>query len=53
VALIELKQYLTSLPTLVPSKPDDVLLLYVVATDIVVSTVITVERPEATTEVKQ
>jgi hypothetical protein len=29
--------------------PDDVLILYVVATDIVVSTVITVERPEALT----
>jgi hypothetical protein len=36
-----------------PPKPDDVLLLYVVATDIVASTVITVERPEAITEVKQ
>jgi hypothetical protein len=49
----ELKQYLKSLPTLVPPKPDDVLLLYVVATDAVVSIVITVERPEALTEVKQ
>jgi hypothetical protein len=38
---------------LVPSKPDDVLLLYVSTTDAVVSTVITVEWPEATTEVKQ
>jgi hypothetical protein len=38
---------------LVSPKPDDVLLLYVVATDIVVSTVITVKWPEATTEVKQ
>jgi hypothetical protein len=38
---------------LVPSKPDDVLLLYVSTTDAVVSTVITVERPEATPEVKQ
>jgi hypothetical protein len=53
MAFIELKQYLKSLPTLVPSKPDDVLLLYVVATDAVVSTVFTVERLEATIEVKQ
>jgi hypothetical protein len=52
VAFVELKQYLKSLPTLVPPKPDDVLLLYVAATDMVVSTVIIVERPEATTEVK-
>jgi hypothetical protein len=44
---IELKQYLKSLPTLVPAKPDDVLLLYVAAT--VVNTIIVVERPEATT----
>jgi hypothetical protein len=35
-AFIELKQYLKSLPTLVPPKPDDVLLLYVATTDIVV-----------------
>jgi hypothetical protein len=49
----ELKQYLKSLPTLVPPKPDDVLLLYVVAIGAVVSTVITAERPEVTTEVKQ
>jgi hypothetical protein len=52
-AFIELKQYLKSLPTLVPPKPDDVLLLYVIATDAVVSTIITVEWSEATTEVKQ
>jgi hypothetical protein len=52
VAFIELKQYLKSLPILVPPKPDDVLLLYVVATDTVVSSVIVVEWPEATMEVK-
>jgi hypothetical protein len=39
VTFIELKQYLKSLPTLVPPKPDDILLLYVVAIDAVVSTV--------------
>jgi hypothetical protein len=52
-AFVELKQYLKSLPTLVPPKPNDVLLLYVAATDTVVCMVITVERPEATTEVKK
>jgi hypothetical protein len=52
-AFIELKQYLKSLPTLIPPKPDDVLLLYVAVIDTVVSTAIVVERPEATTEVKQ
>jgi hypothetical protein len=50
---IELKKYLKSLPTLVPPKPDDVLLLYVAVTDVVASTVIAIERPEAVTEVKQ
>jgi hypothetical protein len=52
-AFVELKQYLKSLPTLVPPKPDDVLLLYIAATDMVVSTSIIVERPEASTELKQ
>jgi hypothetical protein len=46
-------QYLKSLPTLVPPKPDDVLLLYIVATNAIVSSVIAIERPEATMEVKQ
>jgi hypothetical protein len=48
---VELKKYLKSLPTLVPPKPDDVLLLYVVATDVVVSITITVEWPEVVTKV--
>jgi hypothetical protein len=44
---------LKSLPTLIPPKPDNVLLLYIAATDIVVSTVFTVEQPKTTTEVEQ
>jgi hypothetical protein len=52
-AFVELKKYLKSLPTLVPPKPDDVLLLYVAATNAVVSTFITIEWPEAVMEVKQ
>jgi hypothetical protein len=52
-AFVELKKYLKSLPTLVPPKPDDVLLLYVAATEVVVSTVITIEWLEVVTEVKQ
>jgi hypothetical protein len=53
VAFVELKQYLKSLPTLVPPRPEDTLLLYVAATDVVVSTVISVEWPGASTEVNQ
>jgi hypothetical protein len=52
-SFIELKQYLKSLPTLIPPKEDDVMLLYVIATNAVVSIVIAVEWPEANTEVKQ
>jgi hypothetical protein len=52
-AFVQLKQYLKSLPTLVPPRPEDILLLYVAATGAVVSTVISTERPDATTEVKQ
>jgi hypothetical protein len=49
-AFVELKQYLKSLPTLVPPKLNDVLLLYVAATDAMVGIVIPIERPEAITE---
>jgi transposase len=52
-AFVELNKYLKSLPTLVPLKPDDVLLLYVAATDVVVSTIIAVEWAKVVTEVKQ
>jgi hypothetical protein len=49
----QLKQYLKSLSTLVPPRPKYILLLYVVATDAVVSTVISIERSNALTGVKQ
>jgi hypothetical protein len=50
---VQLKQYLKSLPTLFPLRPKDILLLYVAVTDAIVSTVISVEWPDALTEVKQ
>jgi hypothetical protein len=53
IAFVQLKQYMMSLPTLVPPRPEDILLLYVVATDAVVSTVISIEWPDASIEVKQ
>jgi hypothetical protein len=53
MTFIKLKQYLKALPILVPPKPDDVLRLYVAATNAVVSIVIAVELPKATTEVRQ
>jgi hypothetical protein len=49
VAFVELKKYLKSLPTLVPPKPNDVL-LYMIAADVMVSTVNTIEWPEVVTE---
>jgi hypothetical protein len=52
-AFVQLKQYLKSLPTLVPPRPEDILLLYVAAMDDVVSIVVSVERLDASTEVKQ
>jgi hypothetical protein len=43
MSFIKLKQYLKSLPTLVPPKFDDILLLSIFATDAIISTVIYVE----------
>jgi hypothetical protein len=53
MAFIELKKHLRSLPTLVPLKSDDVKLLYISTTDAIISTIITVERPDTQTEAKQ
>jgi hypothetical protein len=53
VALIELKQYLKSLPTLVLPQPDDILLPYEAAIDVVVSIVTAIEQPESANKVKQ
>jgi hypothetical protein len=52
-AFVQLKQYLKSLPTLVPPRPEDILLLYVVAMSAIVSTVIFIEWSDASMEVKQ
>jgi hypothetical protein len=52
-AFNQLKQYLKLLPTLVPPRPEDILLLYVVVTDVVVSIVISVEHLDASMGVKQ
>jgi hypothetical protein len=52
IAFVQLKQYLKSLSTLVPPQPEDILLLYVAVTDAVVNTVISIERSDASTEVK-
>jgi hypothetical protein len=53
VAFVQLRQYLKLLPTLVPPRPEDILLLFVAAMDAVVNTVIIVERSDASTEIKQ
>jgi hypothetical protein len=45
-AFQELKQYLMSLPIMVAPKPDEPLLLYIMATTEVVSIVLVTEQPE-------
>jgi hypothetical protein len=52
LSFIELKQNLKSLPTVVPSKPDNVMLLYVAATDAVIGMVIAIERLAVNIEIK-
>jgi hypothetical protein len=47
VVFTQLKELLTSPPVLTAPQKDDVLLLYIAATDRVVSTVIVVERDES------
>jgi hypothetical protein len=46
-AFAQLKQYLKSLPTQVPPRPKDILLLYVATTDVVVCMVISIEQSDA------
>jgi hypothetical protein len=50
---VQLKEYLKSLPNLVLPWLEDILLLYVAVMDAVVSIVISIEQPDACTEVKQ
>ena len=45
-AFTQLKQYLTSPPVLTASREDETLLLYIVATNRVISTAMVVERDE-------
>jgi hypothetical protein len=52
-AFVQLQQYLKSLPTLVPPRREDILLLYVAVIDAVVSMVISMDRPNASIELKQ
>ena len=52
-AFIQLKQYLKTLPTLVPPWAEDILLMYVATTDAEVSTILSIEQPDASTGVKQ